>query len=106
MQQQIQQMEAALRDATSGVEVARIRADAQVESARIAAEGRNDVAELTGWVKLLAARMEPPPVLTAAALTTGSPEPESYSPPESDALGDEVTGVPLPDGQNGPAIVG
>ena len=105
MQQQIQEMEAALRDASSGVEVARIRADAQVEAARIAAEGRNDVAELTGWVKLLAARMEPPPMLTSAAMTTGPAGSESFSPPESDAFGEQVTGVPLPDGQNGPALV-
>lgn len=106
MQQQIQEMEAALRDASSGVEVARIRADAQIEAARIAAEGRADVAELTGWVKLLAARMEPPPALTSAAFTSGPSGPESFSPPEDDALGDQVTSVPSPDGQAGPAIVG
>jgi len=76
MQQYVQQLEQQLADAQSGVEVARIRAEAQIESARISAESRADVAELAGWVKLLAQRMEPPPpALTDAALQIGNNEP-------------------------------
>ena len=73
VQQQLQQYEQALNDlmgqldeAKSGIDKARLQAEAQVEVARIRAEGAGDVAELTGLVKLLVARMQPPPALAAA----------------------------------------
>jgi hypothetical protein len=75
-QQEIEQLQQALKDAESGM--AKAKLDAQVklaieasrregaeETARIAAEGRQDVAELTGVVQMLIAKMQPPPALAA-----------------------------------------
>lgn len=72
VQQQLQQYEQALEDAMqqiqeakSGMDKARLQADTQVQVARINAESRSDAAELAGLVKLLLARMQPPPLLAA-----------------------------------------
>lgn len=72
VQQQMQQYEQAMHDlmgqlteAKSGMDKAKLQADTQIEVAHINAESRADVAELTGLVKLLAAKLEPPPALAA-----------------------------------------
>jgi hypothetical protein len=93
MQAHIQQLEAALAEAQSGAEKDRIRADASVEVARISAESRRDVAEIAGWVQLLAKNIQPPPVLTAAAT--------DLSPVGPDAAGEMAQSVPTPSGLDG-----
>lgn len=72
VQQHVQQMEQAMQDlmdqlqeAKAGTEKARIQADAQIEVARINAESRGDVEEIKGWIAMLMANMQPPPLLTA-----------------------------------------
>lgn len=93
MQAHIQQLEAALAEAQSGAEKDRIRAEASIETARIAADSRRDVAEIAGWVQLLAKNIQPPPVLTAAAT--------DLSPVGPDAAGDMAQSVPAPSGFDG-----
>lgn len=64
LKQQLQQVtEEADKNKTKLAE-ARIKADAQVETAHVSAEGSKDVAELSGLVKLLIARLPPPPALS------------------------------------------
>jgi hypothetical protein len=93
MQAHIQQLEAALVEAQSGAEKDRIRAEASIETARIAADSRRDVAEIAGWVQLLAKNIQPPPVLTAAAT--------DLSPVGPDAAGEMAQSVPAPSGFDG-----
>jgi len=77
MDQAIQQMSEQLQMAESGLEKARIDAAAKIEVARINAEGRQDVEEIKGWIQMLLQRMQPPPMLSAAALQTGAqPNPQ------------------------------
>lgn len=71
MDQQIQQMGAELKDATSGLEKARIDADSRERVAEINAVSRSDVEELKGVIQLLVAKLTPPPVLVEDALTKG-----------------------------------
>lgn len=71
MDQQMQQMGQQLQEATSGLEKAKIDAASRERVAEINAVSKADVAELQGWVQLLVAKMQPPPALTAQALSTG-----------------------------------
>lgn len=71
-QQQIDQLKQQLAEVqkeadknNAALEKARIGATAQVEAAHIGAESRENVAELAGLVKLLLAKMPPPPALAA-----------------------------------------
>lgn len=120
VQQQMQQMEKALNDlmgqldqAKSGIEKARIAADAQIQVAKINAENRSDVAELKGVISMLLQRMQPPPDLAAEVaedLQEGGEgnepmEHEEFRPDAGPALDDGAPGEDLPLGQNsGPEI--
>lgn len=84
MDQQIQQMSAALKEAESGItkvkldnetKLAQSRADAASRErvAEINAVSRSDVEELRGLVQLLVAQIKPPPTLEGQALTQGEP---------------------------------
>ena len=70
-QQQIAQLTEQVKQLTeeadknkSGERKAQISADASVEAAHVRVEGSKDVAELSGLVKLLIAKLPPPPVLS------------------------------------------
>lgn len=70
-QQQIDQLKQQLAEAqqeadknNAGIEKEKIRATAQVEVAHLVSESRKDTAELSGLVKLLIAKITPPPGLT------------------------------------------
>jgi SAM-dependent methyltransferase len=63
MDQQMQQMGQQLQEASSGLEKARISADASVRVAEINATNRQDVAELQGMIQMLLQKMQPPPAL-------------------------------------------
>lgn len=120
VQQQMQQMEQALNDlmgqldqAKSGIEKARIAADAQIQVAKINAENRSDVAELKGVISMLVQRMQPPPELAAEVaedLQEGGEgnepmEHDDFRPDAGPALDDGAPGDDLPLGQNsGPEI--
>lgn len=120
VQQQMQQMEQALNDlmgqldqAKSGIEKARIAADAQIQVAKINAENRSDVAELKGVISMLLQRMQPPPELAAEVaedLQEGGEgnepmEHDDFRPDAGPALDDGAPGEDLPLGQNsGPEI--
>lgn len=120
VQQQMQQMEQALNDlmgqldqAKSGIEKARIAADAQIQVAKINAENRSDVAELKGVISMLLQRMQPPPELAADVaedLQEGGEgnepmEHDDFRPDAGPALDDGAPGEDLPLGQNsGPEI--
>lgn len=120
VQQQMQQMEQALNDlmgqldqAKSGIEKARIAADAQIQVAKINAENRSDVAELKGVISMLVQRMQPPPELAAEVaedLQEGGEgnepmEHDDFRPDAGPALDDGAPGEDLPLGQNsGPEI--
>lgn len=71
MDVQIQEMGAALKDATSGLEKARIEAESRERVAEINAVSKSDVAELQGLIQLLVAKLPPPAPLVADALTQG-----------------------------------
>jgi hypothetical protein len=78
MDQQMQEMGAQLKDAATGIEKARIDADAKVHVAEINAVSKSDVAELQGLIQLLVARLQPPPQIAAEAFTKAmarNPEP-------------------------------
>lgn len=81
MDQQMQQLGQELQEANSGLAKAKIDAASRERVAEINAVSKNDVAELQGWVQLLVQKLQPPPVLTDAALTTGSAEPQEPEPP-------------------------
>lgn len=120
VQQQMQQMEKALNDlmgqldqAKSGIEKARIAADAQIQVAKINAENRSDVAELKGVISMLLQRMQPPPELAAEVaedLQEGGEgnepmEHDDFRPDAGPALDDGAPGDDLPLGQySGPEI--
>lgn len=63
MDQHIQQLSQALQSAQSGLDKARIDAESREKVAQINADAKSDVAELTGLVQLLIARIPPPPSL-------------------------------------------
>lgn len=94
MDQQMQHLSQQLQEASNGIEKAKIDAASRKEVAEINAVSKADVAELQGWIQLMIQKMQPPPVLTAKALTTG----------ENDAQpsGEEVPQAPqqpmLPEG--------
>jgi len=71
MDQQMQQLSQQLQEATNGIEKAKIDAASRKEVAEINAVSKADVAELQGWIQLMIQKLQPPPVLTAKALTTG-----------------------------------
>lgn len=71
MDQQIQQIGKELDGAKSGLEKARIDAESRERVAEINAVSRSDVEELKGVIQLLVAKLNPPPVLVADALTQG-----------------------------------
>lgn len=73
LQQALEQATKELQDAQTGLAKARIDADSKVEVAHINAKSRQDVEEIKGLVQLLLERMQPPPVLEAAAYQTGMP---------------------------------
>lgn len=68
-QEHINQLEAALKDAQTGIEKERIKAESAQAVARINADSRQDVEELKGWIAMLVQNLQPPPVLDAAAFT-------------------------------------
>jgi hypothetical protein len=68
---QMQQMQQDLDKNASAERVAQIKAESAREVAEIGAVQANDVAELNGLIKLLVAKLQPPPVITAKALETG-----------------------------------
>src|SRR5262245_4452662 len=65
MDQQMQDLAQQLQEAKSGIEKARIDADSRVQVAEINAVSRSDVEEIKGFIQLLAAKIQPPPVLSA-----------------------------------------
>lgn len=65
MQQEIQALQA-------GIEKAKIDAASREEVARINAAGRNDAAEIKGYIDLLVQKMQPPPIVAAKAMETGT----------------------------------
>lgn len=65
MDQQMQEMGAQLKEAQSGIAKAKIDADSRERVAEINAVSKSDVAELSGLVQLLIAKMQPPPALVA-----------------------------------------
>jgi hypothetical protein len=71
MDQQMQHLNQQLQEASSGLEKAKIDAASRERVAEINAVSKADVAELQGWVQLLVSKLQPPPALTAQALTTG-----------------------------------
>jgi hypothetical protein len=87
MDQQIQQMGAELKDATAGIEKTRIEAGSRERVAEINAVSKSDVAELQGLIKLLVAKLPPPPALVADALTQGDGATSAASPQELRPVG-------------------
>ncbi len=92
--QMIEQLEAELQKAQAGIQKAEIDAASREEVARINAEGRNDAAEIKGYIDLLIQKLQPPPVVAAKALDTGASEsrteasqaPEPAQPGPSDEM--------------------
>lgn len=74
--QQLQELGQQLQEAQSGIEKARIDANAKVHVAEINAVSKNDVAELQATVQLLLERI-PPPAAVEAPLPPPTPEPEA-----------------------------
>lgn len=74
LKQQMDQMQQALQEAESGIEKEKIKAASAENVARINADSRQDVEEIKGWITMLVQRMQPPPVLTQAALDDDSGE--------------------------------
>lgn len=74
LKQQMDQMGQALQEAESGIEKEKIKAASAENVARINADSRQDVEEIKGWIAMLMQRMQPPPVLTQAALDDDSGE--------------------------------
>ena len=74
-QSHIQELEAALQEASQGIEKERIKAASAENVARINATSRQDVEELTGWIAMLTQQMQPPPALAGAAMATGQKDP-------------------------------
>jgi len=70
-QSHIQELEAALQEASQGIEKERIKAASAENVARINATSRQDVEELKGWIAMLTQQMQPPPALAGAAMDTG-----------------------------------
>ena len=74
-QSHIQELEAALQEASQGIEKERIKAASAENVARINATSRQDVEELKGWIAMLTQQMQPPPALAGAAMATGQKDP-------------------------------
>lgn len=74
LKQQMDQMQQQLQEAASGIEKEKIKAASAENVARINADSRQDVEEIKGWITMLLQRMQPPPVLTQAALDDDSGE--------------------------------
>jgi len=68
LKQQMDQMQQALQEAETGIQKEKIKAESAENVARINADSRQDVEEIKGWITMLLQRMQPPPVLTQAAL--------------------------------------
>jgi len=83
MKQQMEQMSQQLQEAASGIDKAKIDAASRERVAEINAASKADVAELQGWIQLLVQKLQPPPVLTAQALTR--------DPVDSSAGGEQVS---------------
>jgi hypothetical protein len=86
MDQQMQQMDAELRDAKSGMDKARLQAETQITLAKMNNENKEDVAELQGMIQMLIAKMEPPPALVAdvtSDLAEDAPAPAQAAPAEA-----------------------
>lgn len=107
LKQQMDQMQQALQESESGLEKERIKAESAENVARINAESRQDVEELKGWVAMLVQRMQPPPVLTQAALTDGSSEnteQRDTRPVDSQSMDQAQPGTFTDEGDVGPEI--
>ncbi|WP_440966146.1 portal protein [Massilia sp. GER05] len=82
--QMVEQLQQQLAEAQAGhqaaLDKARLDAASREEVARINAQGRADVAELTGLVNLLLARIPPPAGLVAAAAETEDSRPAGSQP--------------------------
>lgn len=87
MDQQISQMGQQLQEAKAGITKANIDAESREEVARINAIGKADVAELTGLVQLLIARIPPPPSLGEVVDAHLATRPEPGPGLEQDAPG-------------------
>lgn len=74
LKQQMDGMQQQLQEAASGIEKEKIKAASAENVARINADSRQDVEEIKGWITMLLQRMQPPPVLTQAALDDDSGE--------------------------------
>ena len=94
-QQHINDLEAQLHDAKSGIEKARIAAASSERVAQINADSRQDVEELKGWIAMLVQSLQPPPALTSAAFSTTQDEPNSES-------GDSIGSPEAPQFAQGP----
>lgn len=115
MQGYIQELEQRLQEASTGLEKARIDAESRERVAEINAVAKNDVEEMKGWIQLMLQKMQPPPVLTAAALQQGpasagssvSGVEESRAMPAEPGMGNAPQGeANLPAGDTGQEIVG
>lgn len=74
LKQQMDQMGQMLQEAETGLEKERIKAASAENVAKINAESKQDVEEIKGWIAMLLQHMQPPPVLTEAALDGESGE--------------------------------
>lgn len=100
---QMQEMQQALQEAESGIAKVKIDANSRERVAEINSVSKNDVAELQGFIQLLLQKLQPPPVLTAKALTTG--ENADTRPTADPAMDQTQQGGSLPMGGNtGPEI--
>jgi Phage P22-like portal protein len=77
MDQQMQQMHAQVQTHTQEVEKIKLETDSRERIAEMSSHGRNDVAELQGLVKLLIARIPPPPALAQGVLKEIDENPKS-----------------------------
>jgi Phage P22-like portal protein len=96
MDQQIQQMAQQLSEAKAGITKAQIDADSREKVAEINAIGKKDVAELTGLVQLLIARIPPPPSLGEVVDAHIATRPELGPGPDSGASGQPPAPQPGP----------
>lgn len=104
MDQQMQEMGQQLQEATSGIEKAKIDAASREKVAEINNRGREDVEELKGYIQILIAKMQPPPMLAgevAADMAENGNTAAQDTRPEADPAPDQTQeGNSLPMGEN------
>jgi hypothetical protein len=107
LKQQMDQMQQALQEAENGIEKEKIKAASAENVARINADSKQDVEEIKGWIAMLLQRMQPPPVLTQAALGDESgenAEQQVTRPMESQPMEQAQPGTSTDEGDVGPEI--